>query len=358
VTQLNRAAIESAAKGDTDRKEFYLSILENIQMLCAATGTNILAKTNSPQQPIQPPPPQAALKVTGANANFTYQITNPPLSVNATLYHELSYSPVSNFTSGTTVLPVSPATHGSVALPGTAVYWRLRSSYDQANWNSYTFAGLVSSGLQSSAATSNAVGLNQTNYAIVDSVDNGVGSANVRVYGTSGPQTMYPYVKGADETILPSATIVNVPHGTNKVVAYDGEQYMVKDTLPQVLADGLIPTGAVSVVGSGAFRLPMIVPIEVSGSILGYNITDGGNGLTGPVTITLVGSGSGATAGPQTIVGGELISVAPGNGGTGYGPGTTASVTGGTSSSGQGGGQAIGGNNGRFIYADSTTGGL
>lgn len=360
MTQLNRAAIESAAKGDLDKKSLYTSILENIQMLCAATGTNILAKTNSPQPPITPPPAQALLTVNGANGAFTYQIANPPLSVNATLFHEVSYSAVSNFSIGVTVLPVSPATHNTVALPGTGVYWRLRSSFDQANWNNYSYGGLVNSGLQTSSATENNVPLNQSNYATVDSVDNGAGSANVRVFGTSGPGFMYPAVKGSQETILPSATIVNVAFSTNPVVAFDGEQYQVKSTLPQVFADSLTPTGSVSVVGPGGVTLPTVaLVLDGSGHVIAWNVLTQGSGLTAPVTLFInTTTGSGATPGAQTISGGKLLSIAPGNPGDHYAGGDTVTVSGGTFAGGVGGGQAIGGNNGRFVYDDGTTGSL
>jgi len=111
----------------------------------------------------------------------------------------------------------------------------------------------------------------------------------------------------------------------------------------------------VSVVGPGGVTLPTIIPIEVSGGILGFNVTSGGSGLTADLTITIVGTGTGATAGAQVISGGVLISVAPGNAGSGYGSGTTVTVSGGTFGGSTGGGQNIGGNGGRFIVNDGTT---
>lgn len=211
----------------------------------------------------------------------------------------------------------------------------------------------ISAGLLSSAATENANVLNQTNYANVDSVAAGA-AAIVRIYGKAGPTTQYPAVKGSAETILPSATIINVPLSSQQVVGFDGENYQVRGTLPQVLADGTTPTGAVSVVGAGAIRLPTIVPIEVSGGILGFNVTDGGEGLTQDVDIVIVGTGTGATAGAQTIQNGVLISVGPGNAGSGYGSGTTTTVSGGIFTSSTGGGQNIGGQGGRLVYNDDT----
>ena len=213
----------------------------------------------------------------------------------------------------------------------------------------------VSAGLQSSAASDAATVLNQTNFANVDSVAAGA-TAIVRVFGKAGPNTQYPAVKGAAETILPSATIINVPLSSTQVVGYDGENYQSRGTLPEQLMDGITPTGTVSVVGGGAVTLPVIVPYEVSGAILGYNVTNQGNGLTANVVINVVGTGVGATTGTQVISGGKLLSVAPGNIGSGYGVGTTCTVSGGTYSGATGGGQNIGGNGGRFIVNDGTTG--
>jgi hypothetical protein len=213
----------------------------------------------------------------------------------------------------------------------------------------------ISAGRQSSAASEAAIVLNQTNYASVDSVAVGSAAA-IRIFGKAGPNTQYPAVKGEIETILPSATIINVPLSTTQVVGFDGTNYQARGTLPEQLMDGTTPTGTVSVVGGGSVTLPTITPYEVYGAILGYNVTDQGNGLTGDVTIAVVGSGTGATAGTQVISGGKLISVAPGNVGSGYGPGTTCDVSGGTFSGATGGGQNIGGNGGRFITNDGTTG--
>lgn len=215
---------------------------------------------------------------------------------------------------------------------------------------------LIEAGLQSSQATENNVALNITNYAHVDSVAAGA-TANVRVYGAAGPGAQYPSVKGTIETILPSATIIGVPYLTNSVVAFDDENYQVENTLPQVLADGNTPTGAVSVVGSGAITLPTVVPVLGSGgSIVAYNITNQGNGLTADLTFAISGPGAGATTGAQTISGGKLTALQPGNPGAGYDGSTTVTPSGGIFDGNTGGGQSIGGNGGRFVYNDGTLG--
>lgn len=354
----------SAADGN--KEDFYnlltLVIKPQLDLLNTATGNNMLAPTNSPQKPYSPPPPAAKLTVTGENGAFALTIDLPKLSVSAQIWNEVSYSAVKGFSSQVTTMAPTTATSIVIPAPGQTMFFRLRSSYDKANWNAYVLAQTmaVDAGLQSSAATGNAVVLNQSNYAIVDSQDNGFGSANIRVFGTSGPGFMYPAVKGATEKILPSATIVNIPFGANRVVAWDGEQYRVQPTLPQVFADGLTPTGAVSVVGAGGVVLPTLeLVIDAGGHVLAWNVLTQGSGITGPLTLTIVtATGSGATPGTQTISGGKLISVAPGNAGDLYAPGDTITVSGGTFAGGTGGGQATGGNNGRFVYADDTTGGL
>ena len=340
---------------DFSLRTILLGMYDQHVVVGQALGINILEPTNSPQTPASTPPPAVAFSVLGANGSFNISITNPKQSINKTLYHELSYSGVVSFVGPVTTLPIQTTTQMSVPAPGVTAFWRLRSSYDQHNWNAYqTQPGKVSSGLQSSAASEAAVALNQTNYANVDSVDAG-SSAVVRVFGKAGPNTQYPSVKGSQETIRPSATIVNVPFSSQQVVGFDEENYQVRSTLPEQLIDKIVPTGTVSVVGPGGFTLPTIVPIEVSGGILGFNVTSGGTGITAPLTITIIGTGTGATAGAQVISGGVLISVAPGNAGSGYGPGTTVTVSGGTFGGSTGGGQNIGGNGGRFIVNDGTT---
>jgi hypothetical protein len=346
---------------DFDLRTILLGMYDQHVTLGSALGINILEPTNSPQQPATAPPPQCIFTAAGKNGAVTVQITNPSQSINKTIYHELSYSTVKSFVGGSTVtLPVSTSTHQTFQVPGVTAYWRLRSSYDQNNWNSYQLqAATVKAGLVSSAASESATVLNQTNYASVDSADAGGGTANVRIFGKAGPNTQFPAVKGAAETILPSATVINVPLSSQQVVGFDGTNFKVRGTLPEVLVDGDTPIGSVSVVGGGTPTPPVIAPIISGGAILGYNVSNGGSGATAPYTLTLgsVGGGFGATFGPQTIVGGVLLAVAPGNPGASYSGGTTVIVSGGGTFSGStGGGQNIGGNGGRLITNDGTTG--
>lgn len=329
------------------------AISSQLMALSIGTGVQILEPTSGASAPAQvtPTPGTATLSVAGANGIYTGQIT-PPASTNAaTLYFEVSYSATSNF-GNATVLPLSPSTSFTVSLPGTTYYWRVRCTYDRVHFGAYspTTGGnpTVAAGLQSSAATENAVVLNQTNYAVVDAVPNGLGTQNVRVYGVSGPQTMFPAVKGAAETILPSATIINSPLGSQPFVAYDGEQYVTRNTLPQVFADNLVPIGQVGTPEGGSVVLPVVTAIVSGGEITGYTVVSGGSDLSADVTLTITDStGSGAMPGPQTIVGGVLTAVAPGLPGSLY-TAPTVAASGGRAAATTGGGGVAGTNGGRL----------
>ena len=305
------------------------------------------------QKPVNAVPPQASLSVTGANGIHSGAITPASQTVSPTVYYEVSYSVSSNFANPTS-LPLTTATSFTSPQPGTTLYWRIRSSYDQAHFNAYQPANgnaAVSAGLQSSAATSNATALNITNYATVDAVANGLGSQNVRVYGTAGPGTMFATVKGTVETIQPSAIIINSPLGSQPYVAYDQDsgQYVTRATLPQVFADNLIPIGQVGTPEGGSVTEPTVTASLTAGGITSYTVTSGGANLTANVTLTITdATGHGAVAGPQTIVNGVLTAVAPGLPGTLY-TAPTVTATGGRVAASPGGGGVAGNNPGRYI---------
>jgi hypothetical protein len=325
-----------------------------------ALGIDWIEPVNSTQKAASAPPPAAALAVTGANGAFAISITNPAQSINKTIYHELSYSPSSNFSTGVVALPIQTSTGVTVPAPGLNVHWRIRSSFDQNNWNSYQILpGPINSGLQSSAASEGATVLNQTNYANVDSASNVADtSANVRIYGKAGLNTQFPAVKGGLESILPSATIINVSFATSQVVGFDGTEYQVRGTLPEVLSDEIVPIGAVSVVGSGARVLPVVtVTVGSGGGVTSWNVVSGGNDISDPVTLTPpVQVGAGASPGAQTITTGVLVAIANGAPGVGGAPGTyPVTVSGGIAAGSVGGGQNIGGNGGRLVVNDGTT---
>jgi hypothetical protein len=143
---------------------------------------------------------------------------------------------------------------------------------------------------------------------------------------------------------------VGVTPGSDQFVGYDGTQYRLEPTLGAVLLDSLTPIGKVSVVDTGTPTLPVVVLVLGSGgTVIAWNVTNEGNGLTGPVTLTInTSTGTGASPGAQTIEAGKLISVAPGNPGANYAGGDTVTVTGGVSPGVPGGGTATAGNGGRM----------
>lgn len=297
-------------------------------------------------------PPQASLAVRGGNGTLTFTITNPKLATPATLWHEISYSPVASFASDVTTLPPTQATSIAVNAPGLKVYSRIRSSVNQAVWNNYAVqTAAVDAGLVSSEATNNAGAFNQTNYGVVSS--RAVGStAEVTVQGANGPLTSMVTQKGPVQKTLPGATIYGVTPASNQFIVHNGDTYAIRPTLAAALAeDSNTPIGAVSVVGTGEPRLPVIVPIVVQDSVVGYNVTDGGAGASAPYELTVSGKGIGATCGAQTIANGVLTAVAPGNPGGGYknDGSTTVTAGGGVATGSNGGGTAVGNNGGRLV---------
>lgn len=296
-------------------------------------------------------PTGLAFSVAGANGSFSGSVTGGSAQ-GRTVWYEFSYSTLRSFTQNVTTLPVTASPSFTQNLPNQSLFWRVRASYDQVNWSNYILASqsAINSGLVSSAATSNAGAFNQTNYGIVTS--NAVGStAEVRVQGANGPLTSMVAQKGPTQSTLPGATVVGVTPGSDLFVGYNGSKYVLRYTLADLLADDSVtPIGKVSVVETGVPVLPTVALVLGSGgAVIAWNVLTQGNGLTGPVTLTIVtATGSGASAGAQTIQNGKLISIAPGNPGSLYASGDTVSVSGGVGGGTPGGGTALGGNGGRL----------
>lgn len=348
-SSLIESAIGSGNVSTEDLRNLLYAMSDQFTLLNTATGNATLNPVNSAQASQAPPPPPGAIHVDGANGIYQITITNQKTAINGIVYHEVSYSPNKSFAQNVSILPVSAANSMTVPDPGNQLYFRLRSSYDQANWSNYIMAATtpVASGLQSSAASANNTPLNQSNYAFVDSIDAGA-AANVRVYGASGPYTSFVSVKGTEEKVLPSATIVNVPHGTSRIVSYDGDQYRVSSTLPGVFPDDWIPIGNVSVVGSGSPTLPTLTPILQSGHLIGATFTPGA-GLTSAPTLTVADSGGGSGAAITAIVsGGKMTGYQITAAGENYTSNTSITAAGGVFAGASGGGQTAGGNGGRL----------
>lgn len=349
-SQIESVARQLPAGAQEDWRNFAQSLVRNI--LALSPGGQLLAPGGASSGSAATPT-GVSIAVQGANGSFTVNLTNPANAAGRTVWHRVSYSTTRGFSTGVTVLPVTSATSVNVPLPGQTLFFQVESSFDQVSWSSPVPASAtaIASGLVSSAAISDATALNQTNYGVVTST--AVGStAEVSISGAAAPLTSVPVQKGPTQRILPGSTVLGVAPGSDQFVAWDGSGYVLRPTLAGALGDdGLTPIGKVSVVETGVPELPVIVPIVASGGVVGYNVTNQGNGITGPLNLTVTdpgGPGSGATTGTQTIVAGKLISVAPGNAGENYDSHAAVDVAGGVNPGTPGGGTAVGGNGGRM----------
>lgn len=298
-------------------------------------------------------PPAAALSASGSNGAFNLTVTPAPTTQPGPVWHEISSSPVKGFTSGVLIEALTTAANLVVNRPGVGLFFRVRSSYNKTVFNQPTLHGqtAVSSGLVSSAATESAAAFNQTNLGVVNSTAVGT-SAAVTVSGASSTLSAVPTIKGAAQSVAPPATILGATPGSTQYVGYSQSHgsYVMGTELPDVFDDDYTPIGKVSVVETGTPALPAIsLVLGSGGSVIAWNVTNGGVGITGPLDLSIItGTGSGATPGAQTIEGGSLISVAPGNPGSAYAGGDTVDVSGGIGGGTSGGGTAEGNTNGRL----------
>lgn len=340
-------------RGKTPQTEDFRQLMTQIQIAVQAALPGGIWPTPGGSKAVNAASPSnVVFSVTGANGQFQWQATNPATAQGQTIWHEVSYCALKSFTKDVVTLPPTAGTSGTVAESGQTYYFRLRSSYDLRSWSSYQLASTdaIASGKVSSAATSDAGAFNQTNYGVVTSQAVGA-TAEVQIQGASGPLTSLVAQKGPTQTALPGATIVGVTPGSSQFVGWNGSQYILRATLGELLAsDDVTPIGKVSVVDTGAPTLPTVsLVLGSGGAVLGWNVTNQGNGLTGPVTLTITtATGTGATPGAQTITNGKLISIAPGNPGSAYAGTDTVNVTGGVGTGTAGGGTAVGGNGGRL----------
>lgn len=348
---VNLAQINAAARGNSDLRETLTAVHLALQSLYAHTGSAPLARVDTATVAFTAPPTASRLAVTGANGTFNVALTLPA-TASAAVYQEISSSPVANFSTGITTYPVGTSTVYTVPNPGATLYWRVRSSYDQLRWSSYyTLPGAVASGLMSSAATSSNLALNQSNYAIVDSVANGA-SASVRVYGAGGVGTAWASVLGSQSKLVAGGTLLNIAYAANGYVVWDGQKYQLKPQLAQTFPDTWVPVGKVSVIANAAgLVLPVIHAVVTGGAIVAYQIINPGNGLTSAPLLTISDStGSGATA-TAVVAAGAVTQITPGSAGSGYSSTPTVTASGGVSGGAAGGGGATGNNGGR-LYAN------
>ena len=246
--------IESVCKprpNINDLRDLLISFAKQHELHNNVTGTNWLNPTSGAQKAGNTPPPAASAIVDGANGAYTVHVTNPSQASNATIYHEVSYAPVKNRSQNVTVLPHTAQTAIAVPTPGTKSFLWLRSSYDRVHWNQHQLIQntAVDAGLQSSAASSNAMVLNQSNYATVTAKGSVGGAPTIEVHGPAGPYNGYVHVKGTVQSTRPSATIVNGTYQETALVAWDGKQFQVGSSLPEVFPDSWEPVGQAVVNG-------------------------------------------------------------------------------------------------------------
>ena len=286
------ALIESVCKPHADvndMRTLLLAFYAQHNVHNQSNGTNWLSPTSSTQKAAGLPPPAATASAQGANGAYTLNIQNPDLAVNKTIYHEVSYSPVKNFSQDVTTLPHTAQTSIAVPTPGTSSFLRIRSSYDRVHWNQHQLIQntAVDAGLQSSEASANAMVLNQSNYATVTAEGSVGGAPVIRIAGPGGPYSGYVAIKGTVQSKRPSATIVNGTYQQTAFVAFDGKRFQVGSSLPQTFPDSWEPVAQVVVNG-----------------------TPGGGGPTGANPGRLIDlSSQNVTAGPGLVGGGASPAV-------------------------------------------------
>ena len=241
-----RSMIESAVRGNKeDMRNLLLQFMNQHILTQQVTGTNWVTPTSSTQKSSTTPPPPATASASGANGTISLQITNPSQAAKATIYHEVSYSPVKNFSQGVTTLPVSANNTVAIPAPGQAPFVRIRSSYDGVTWNTHKLIQqtAVDAGLQSSAASEPATALNNWNYAHVVGQGSPGQIPQIQVYGPNGPYSGYTAGRGSTQVRRPSATILNTDFTESQIVAFDGKRFHISPTLPPVLKDSWEPVG-------------------------------------------------------------------------------------------------------------------
>jgi hypothetical protein len=249
-----QAMVESVARGlaPDSRDDFRLLMNEVvIKNLTALSPGGNLITPDGPQSGASAAPAGVTHTATGANGVVTVAIANPSNVPPTGIWHEMSYDSVSSFTKNPTIVPATQATSITIPNSGVNAYYRLRSSFDKVNWGPYQLSSTspIDAGLVGSDAIEPASVLNQTNYAEVNSQLSGEINT-VTVNGTGGLYTPYTAVRGSQQFLRPSATIIGLQSGTSQYVGFDGNQFHLVSNLAHVMPDNLEPVGAV-VVGSG-----------------------------------------------------------------------------------------------------------
>ena len=242
------ALIESVANCLPPKaQEDFKNLMQGHSAQLAAANTQLGIASGSNSKNMAAPAP-AQLSVVGSNGAFNLKIANPSGPAPQTPWHEVSYSPTKTFKSNVTTLEPTTATSLTVNAPGETHFFRIRSSLNKQVWNDHVLASNTpaSSGLVSSAATSDGGAFNQTNFMSVVSTSTG-GSTQVNIQGAGGALTSGTAVKGGVETVLPSASVIGPALGNSVFAGWDGEKYSLQPTLAAILQDHLTPVGMTTV---------------------------------------------------------------------------------------------------------------
>ena len=230
----------------------------------------------------KPAPPAAGFQVNGVDGKFEIQITLPQDAQlqTVTLYrasfgldrnrgradmvHHIQSATNMLFdaSGNVTTYGPTPETSLSITNPNVTLFWRLRSSYDEVNWNDWQIyssasacgpIGVSSGFLRSTSAASN-MALNTSNNCTADSIDNGT-NATVRVYGPGGPGNVWIHYDGqGGQTSYPYST-TPAPYNTDVIVLYSASQglqaFPIATQYTSGLADNLIFSGKMHTVSAG-----------------------------------------------------------------------------------------------------------
>lgn len=154
-----RRHLDGVLKGSFhETRKALLGLDDNMQLILAHLGLNTgLQDTPGAQAPNVPIPSPAQFTVTGVDGHYVIAITNPqniqPLTaavlqqnaqanlnaIGGAIYHQLQSATSVNFDANSSVSAYGPSTATSLDITDAnqQKFWRLRSSYDQSNWNAW-----------------------------------------------------------------------------------------------------------------------------------------------------------------------------------------------------------------------------
>lgn len=227
-------------------------------------------------------PPQAQFQVVGIDGKFKWFIVNPqdrqPQSVALMraaiangmnlqaqpIYHNVQSALDTNFnlSSSITDYGITPDLYGESQDPNVTRFFRIRSSFDQQNWNDWqlfqdpALCGPVgvASGFERSTSVAPRSVVN-TNNATVDSVDAGA-NATIRIYGSGGVGSSYTRFDGQGNQITTAgASILGAAYTTQFAIVLN--TLLVHLAFPtatqylKTIADAFFYIATMTTVGAG-----------------------------------------------------------------------------------------------------------